>query len=273
MRVSLHAMTTSDGVELAVAAYPSADPAGVAAIYVHGVGSSFTTTPLREVADLLAGDGIGGIVMNTRGHDWVSSNRPDRRWIGAAFERFEDCRLDLAAGRGWLREQGATRIALVGHSLGALKVAYAQVFDPGVEVVGVALCSPPWIPNPEEWASGALPTQLARANALVTDGHPEHLLWEERPDGARVFSAATFVDKYTPGAATGIRAYVDRIAVPTLLLAGEAEPPIVRHIQELADRLPPATLHQQIVIPGADHLYTGRREAVAAALRRWLAAL
>lgn len=96
--MSLHSVITADQVELFLEYFPPHDAARPIVLYTHGVGSSFYSSPLRRIAELLARSGIGGAVLNNRGHDWLTMNRRDGRWLGAACERFEDCTLDIAAG-------------------------------------------------------------------------------------------------------------------------------------------------------------------------------
>ena len=49
--------------------------------------------------------------------------------LGAAYETVDDCRFDLLAWVAWLRQHVGPRVALAGHSLGAVKCLYAAAHD------------------------------------------------------------------------------------------------------------------------------------------------
>lgn len=164
-------------------------------------------------------------------------------------------------------------MVLAGHSLGGLKVAYTQAFAPHSKVVGLALCSPPRLPDEKFWDQQWFQEQLGRARRLADEGRPDELMFvamPNNPPGLKgVFSAATYLNKYGPEAATTLLRYVDRIAVPTLVLAGTEEAPLLDFARDVDRALGAGVRHRLIVVPGADHLYHGKEPEVAAALRSW----
>lgn len=263
-------VTTSDGLELQLGYIAPVDTGRPVLLCTHGVANNFASTPLRTVAELLAKRGIGAAILSNRGHDWLSMNRRDQRWIGAAYERFEDSALDLGAAAAWLRQQGHERIVLAGHSLGGLKVGYTAAHALPEGVVGVALCSAPRLPDDKFWDMAEYRKLLSEAERRVSEGRPEELMFVPMPTNTPalkgVFTAATYVNKYGPRASTTMLRYVERISPPTLVLAGTKEPPQLDFAREVA-RAIGATLAE---IEGADHLYSGREEAVAQALGAWL---
>ena len=96
---------------------------------LHGLGGNFYGSSLNlRLADALRDMGMAVAIVNTRGHDGISMNPVSGRaaTIGAAYEIVDDCRQDVAGWIGWLGERGYSQIALVGHSLGAIKALYAQ---------------------------------------------------------------------------------------------------------------------------------------------------
>jgi len=267
MAAEVHQLRTADDVGLTLA-YMPVPKSKLTVLCTHGVGSSFYMTTLFRVAQLLGEQGFSTAVLNNRGHDYLWMNRPDGRWLGASFERFEDCILDLEAAVGWLRERGHDRIVLAGHSLGCLKVAYTAAKRPELAPVALALCSGPRLPQ------GHNAEVLARAQDLVASDRPDELLFVPIPDEppvARVFTAATYVNKYAPEANTNILEIADQLRLPTLVLAGTEEPPMLAFAHDLQAALPNAA--PLATIDGANHFYAGRQEVVADVVGRWLGEL
>src|SRR4051794_37828289 len=113
MRGDLVQAATRDGVRLdgAFQKVPADKPRQLgldAVCLVHGTGGSFyTSTLLDELSERLLQLGCPVLRVNTRGHDLMSTAARGRVGIrqGAAYERVDDCRHDLAAWSGWLRER------------------------------------------------------------------------------------------------------------------------------------------------------------------------
>ena len=66
--------------------------------------------------------GLAVLRINTRGHDGMTQipGRKGSQQGGATWERISDCTLDLAAWLSFLQSREASRVALVGHSMGGL---------------------------------------------------------------------------------------------------------------------------------------------------------
>ena len=86
--VSLVRVRTRDGVFLDGLIVEPRRRRNVALVWVHGLGSVFSSgQPLiRALSTRLSTAGIAYLKLNTRGHDSVA--RGGRRLVGAAFERF-----------------------------------------------------------------------------------------------------------------------------------------------------------------------------------------
>ena len=98
--ISFVSAETSDGVKLDGVMFWNPEkelvsPVGL--VFVHGVAHNFYSTPLRYFAEHLADDGYRTLVMNTRGHDWISESQKGASLMGAAFELMEQSLLDLDA--------------------------------------------------------------------------------------------------------------------------------------------------------------------------------
>src|SRR5262245_11873913 len=95
-----------------------------AVCFIHGTGGNFYSSTLFEnLAQrfLMAGSAV--LRANTRGHDGISTAVTAKGAVrlGAAYEIVDECRQDLAALVGYLEETVGPRVALLGHSLGAVK--------------------------------------------------------------------------------------------------------------------------------------------------------
>jgi dienelactone hydrolase len=280
MLVDLVQATTRDGVRLD-GAFRAADAPALpldAAVCVHGTGGNYYSSTLFDaLAERLLALGVGVLRVNTRGHDLmcnVAAARGGRR-LGAAYEALDDCRHDLAAWLAWLRERGRPRIALVGHSSGAVKCLYAQAHEPDDAVRCVIALSPPrlshsWFAQSDK-AAAFLHT-FQQAQALVAAGEPNALLDVQLPLPF-VVTAAGYVEKYGPDERYNYLGFLGRLACPTLVTLGEVEV-----ANNMAFRGAPAAIAAAAprvrveTVAGADHFYAGAREALVARVEGWLRA-
>jgi pimeloyl-ACP methyl ester carboxylesterase len=242
--------------------------------WVHGLTGRFYEPHTVTIGRALATAGYPFVAGNNRGHDFGTTVRPrgaEPFLAGGAWERFDESPRDVAGWVGFAAGQAARGVVLVGHSLGALKVAYylAQRQDP--RVVGLVAASPPT-------GAGQLdPEALAWAERQVATGRGEDLV--PQPVRGRTFSAQTYLNR----ARANVDVYgfhrpeppVARIRCPLLALYGDAEPQVgtaadLETIRRNASAAPRVDLR---VFPGADHLYTGHEAEVAAALVAWIATL
>jgi len=271
--MDIHSITTSDQLELHLIYEPPSAADGLVLLGTHGVDSNFYNPPYLQLGRRLRQDGYGYAILNNRGHDRI--NRVGSHRLGSAYEVFEDCVLDIQAAVDWLVERGHRRVVLSGHSLGALKVTYAQVHQPHPAVIALAPCSGP--PLVEDYAPEDLQVWLQEAQGLVSSGRGQELIWArppaDRPGPLAPFSAATYVNKYAPEANTRILQYVDKVKVPSLFIAGAKEERFAKHARDLHAALngkAPSSMH---IIEGATHYYTENEEAVAQVFRDWLKGL
>jgi pimeloyl-ACP methyl ester carboxylesterase len=280
--VDLVQTTTRDGVRLdgifQSASIGSRSLPLDAVCFVHGTGSNFYSSTLFDAfAERLLGLGSAVLRINTRGHDLMSTAATGRggRRLGAAYEIVEDCRHDLAAWTEWLAQRSGPRVALIGHSLGAVKCLYALAHEPKLPVCCAVAVSPPRLSY--EWfcSSPEGPAFLqtyAEAEEQVRAGHPAALLEVKLPLPF-VVSAAGYLEKYGPDERYNYLRFVGSVSCPVLLTFGEIE---VRDnmafrgapqaLAEVRHRAPLAVE----VVPGADHFYTGVRDGLLERVASWL---
>jgi len=265
VNVELVLAKTADGMSL----HGILSPAGPAAkelpfdgaLLLHGVGSNFYQPRLlQELAEGLTERGVQTIRGNTRGHDTihtVMTNQGVRRQ-GAAYERIDECRLDIDAWLELLEQRGCRRVLLMGHSLGAIKAVYWQARQPRPLVGGLAAFSPPRLSAAAfEQGDGRdrYLESLSRAQQEVESGNAERLLEVAFPF-PMTMSAGTFIDKYA-AERYNVAELAGDLTCPALFTYAERElggPAFVNLPADVAGAK--ATLNVEIV-KGADHSYHG----------------
>lgn len=285
MIVDLVKTTATDGIRLDGALHvPSADAKNTidvdAILCLHGVASNFYgATMMEEIAPPLLELGAALLWANTRGHDNVHmsypSGRPRRQ--GAAYETVDECRHDIDAWVNFLVERGFSRIALLGHSLGAIKSVYSQAYQPHEAVSHVIAVSPPRLSYQafqNGMASARFFEAISTAEQHVEQGQPESLLEVGFPFPLLI-TAGGYVDKYGKAERYNILQFAHRLSCPTLFCYGANElerggvafaglPEALAELPWPNDNLSVAT------IPEADHVYTGLRAELAEAIVGWL---
>jgi pimeloyl-ACP methyl ester carboxylesterase len=251
-----------------------------AVVYLHGAGGNFYgSSLLRGFAPAVLASGVAVLSINTRGHDLAANLKTlhGGRRGGAAFEVVDECRHDVHGAVDWLTAQGLQHIALVGHSLGAIKAVYSQVFAPHSAVKFVVALSPPRLsyatfsagPRRDEFRE-----LIARAESHVAAGRPQELLEVTLPLPLLI-SAAAYLDKYGPDERYNIVNMAMQTSCPTLFTFGAQElasgnaafTGLDVAIRNLA-ATSPSPMDVEI-ISGADHFYTGCVPRLVHALLGW----
>lgn len=272
MQVELVRTTTRDTMVLDGVYHRSLSPTSNsadidAAVCLSGVGSNFYGSELIEsIAVRLTEVGIAALRVNTRGHDGVSTAKTASGGVlqGAAYETVDDCRHDVATWIDFLRKLGHQRIALVGHSLGALKSLYSQAFEPCDGVEHVLAISPPCLSYDSFRRSSQATSfqgSLATAQQFVAEGSPSMLFRATFPFPL-VISAATYIDKYGPGERYNFLKWATQIRCKVAFVFGgreiQSDNPAFSGIVEQIPALPwlgqPASVK---IIADANHNYTG----------------
>lgn len=95
-----------------------------ALIWLHGLSSKFysSQTLIKELSESCTKAGLGYFKFNNRGNNIVV--RGEKGLLGAGFEKFTDCVLDIQAVIRLAKSLGYKNIILAGHSTGANKALY-----------------------------------------------------------------------------------------------------------------------------------------------------
>ncbi|HEX5414495.1 MAG TPA: alpha/beta fold hydrolase [Chloroflexota bacterium] len=255
---------------------PDGEPArSLAVVWIHGLTGRFYEPHAVRIGRDLAARGYTFIVGNNRGHDagaLIHRSNGESELAGGYWERFEESLYDVAGWLNFAESQGFASVALVGHSLGALKVGYYQALRQDPRVRGLAAASPPI-------HAGRIDPELhARAVKLQAEGRSLEV-FNLGVLGVRPTSVQTLLSR----ARTNIDVYgfhtpdplVAKIACPLLVFWGTNEPmvggadnlPTVRQNAAAAPRVDTA------IVEGADHVYRGHEAEVAALLGGWVEGL
>ena len=272
---------TSDGIKLD--GFLAASPGQKVWIVGHGVNSSFySSSLLRELAELFSKLGYGCLLANNRGHDLCSlsfGTLPQR--IGSQFENVAECVHDFQAWQECLIRNQMVPYGLAAHSLGAVKGAFWLGGETALtQIKRFIALSPPRL-NTELIADGSkkgliFVEQLERARELCLAGEGDRIIRVRFPMPTWV-SAATFVDKYGSGHKYDYLNALERIEIPTLWAFGSIE--VTQgmknfrnadlEIRQVSER-DSLHHHRTSVIEGGDHSYAGVRSTLFEAISDWL---
>lgn len=283
--------TTNDGLRLDGLLYEAkgAPQLAMDAIVMHhSVGGTFYAPDFYEQAiDSLTARGVTVIRANNRGHDIINRHAaPDGSffYVGAAFEQIDDCRKDWKAWVDLAATRGARKVALWGHSLGAVKTIYYAGMDQDPRLAAAIASSPPRFNHAQYQTDSAewphLKAQIEEARALVAAGKGDTLLRVTKP-ASLIMSAAAYVDKYGTPDGFDYARFVPALRVPLLLTLGGAEgkqsrPGSARislfgaedYLRRLTDENPHMS---HAIIDGADHWYRGREDTLTRVVLDFLA--
>ena len=261
-------VTTADGVRLDGALWKPAGGPGArpGLLLVHGYAGNFYTGWPR-LAAALARQGYLTLALNMRDHDLTPQTSV-----------FEDNRLDIEAGVKLLVGRGASRVTLVGQSLGTNRVLFYQAETADPRVRGLVLMAGPG--NLLEWnirifGPGRALSVLAEAQRWIREGRGADLMLVDLgPLGKALYSANHVVSLRGPNTRSDPFQNIARIRVPILILHGTADrladPAVAEQLKTAAAAAPGAELH---MIPGAGHALTERVDDILPILAPWLEAL
>src|SRR5437870_8133805 len=272
--VSLVRLRTRDGVWLdGVIADPSRRRRRAALIWVHGLGSAFSSAQplIREMSTRLTAAGIGYFKFNNRGHDVVA--RRGKQLTGAAFERFGQSVEDIRAMVTLARARGYRRVILAGHSTGANKVLHYAARARDRRVSGIVLLGPISDAAAEAKRVGAreLRRRVAAAEKIARRD-PQALV----PREWGYWSAQRYVSLYRPGEVEDVFPYyrpnarwtaLRSVRLPIAAIVGSRDEFLDRPAQEVIDAFARhasgARSFTGAVVQGARHGFQSRERELA----------
>ncbi|MFC1600478.1 alpha/beta fold hydrolase [Patescibacteria group bacterium] len=208
-KMNVHYIRTSDDLRLLCVEYSSKNKE-LCVLFIHGMSGNFIENYFASVLGLwLSRSNLGFIYGHNRGYNHINDIATSEvekeggyktKRIGAMYEIFDECILDIDACLNKCIQLGYKKIILMGHSLGCNKVIYYLSKKKPSNVVGVVLTSPPdmvglakkpeYLPNYSEL--------YEEAKKNVDDGKPRRLLTSMIWDWYKL-SSQTFLNLFTDG--------------------------------------------------------------------------
>ena len=284
MQAELVRTTTRDGIRLDGALH-SASPAATrllgTAILVHGTGDNFYgSTALESLVASLCDFGFQVLRCNTRAHDGINTvkGRQGRFRSGAAYERVDDCRSDLAAWIEFSLSRCDKPILLCGHSMGAIKVLYSQAKEQNPMVRSIVAISPPQLSYSMIQKSKHRKQfdKIMLAAREKADRGLGNQLMDVRFPFPMVISAAAYVDKYGEAEQFNILRFISDVEQPVLFVYGAIElgSAMFAGLPDLVTQLRPEHLATTVqIIEGGNHNYHKRETELSAVVSGWVAEL
>jgi len=284
---------TSDDLKLQGVQYEP-EAKDVCVLFVHGMSGNMIENYFADLlGQRLAQSGIGFLYGHNRGYnhinDIATSKLKDKggyetKRLGATYEIFTDCLLDIDAWIEEVRKLGYRRVVLMGHSLGCNKTIYYFSQKKPDNVVGVILASPPdmigLVQKPEYQPNSSQLYQEAKEN--VAKGQPRELLssmiWDwynlSSQTFLSLFSENTEIDNLPILRKPDEFPQLASINVPILGFMGEYDDIVIRTLEEDMDliesRATRCPAFAKKYVPKASHTYDGAEERVSEIVLDWL---
>lgn len=292
IQFTLEEIITQDGLEHQGILHIPDNQDGKALLWIHGLTGTFYSNvkSMNFFAQEAAKSGIAFAAFHTRGHDYVASTHridPTKpsgyvyEAIGAGVEHFLDCIKDIDAALTFLAGKGLTKIILVGHSTGANKSCYyaGTVADP--RVIGVVLSGPMsdrYSATDEETSK----KHRAIMEQKIKEGKGDELLmgFDFFPLTPKrwmsLLSEGSPEDVFNYRDTEGALATFEKIKIPLLVMFGgsdeHADRP-VSEIQKAFDAHARSGHYKSVVVPGADHGFTGKEDVFVREVTAWAASI
>lgn len=285
---------SGQGVELSGFHAAASDDAPLL-LCLHGLSGGLDTSFVFDFLDSPGLQGCHLLTITCSGHGNIAMARAGEplayRLGGSAFEYFEDCVADLAAWVDYAAAHTRGPIVLLGHSLGASKVAHYLAQTQDARVQGLVLGSAPDLKGAFIALHGAERVQayLAQAQSMIDAGRGSSLMDESCVIGLlrQRVSAQTLINRFGDGKAADTfdfygrpagAAFQDlaRITVPVLAIYGQ-QGEIVgpggteQALALLRRHASRAASFDSLVVP-ANHWYMGAEQQAADGIAQWMAA-
>jgi pimeloyl-ACP methyl ester carboxylesterase len=226
---------------------------GTGVVFLHGKG-------------VWAGAFDGGIpaALEAEGAVAVSPEMPWSLWriYGATYE---EAMREIDTAVAGLKARGATRIVIIGHSLGAnAAIGYAARRH---GVAGVVALSPGHLPETAEMRARTAEA-IAQAHALLAAGEKSRRIWPDRIQGIPTFataSPAVYLSMFDPDGPAVIPKNTTALhGVPLLWVVGDSDPIFARGRDYAFSRAPKNPKSRYIEV-SAGHLtapWTARAQVI-----------
>jgi len=228
-------------------------------LMVHGTLAHGQMEIMRSMQELLRDAGYNSLAINlslgqdarTGMYDCDATHR----------HKHEDAVEEIAAWAGWLEEQGAERLVVLGHSRGGNQVARYLADDPAETVEKAVLMAP------QTWTAGeeakgyqasydtALQPLLDRAEMLVSEGKGDEVMEMDFiycPDTTA--TAASVVSYYREDPMMDTPTALGETDVPTLVIVAGADTTVTDLEEKMAERVGDEHI-EMTTVSGSDHMF------------------
>ncbi len=289
MKTTLKRIHTEDGLELVGLLYEPELPTDKVLVHVHGMGGNFYENKfLDNLSATLTNNGIAFFAFNNRGCESfkdltrISDGKRSFVRIGNAYEKFEDCLLDIKAAIDATSGWGFELVHLSGHSLGSPKTAYYLSETGDTRISSLLLLSPSDMVGLVQDQPARFESDNQKAQDLVRADKGKELLqnqiWDEYPISASsylsLFKSGSAVDIFNFHDPSGKLEALNRIRQPLFAVMGRKDSSLIVPIEETMERLTKAASNsikvETKILGDANHGYDGFEEQLAEAVLRWI---
>ena len=246
-------------------------------IHVHGLAGNFYENRFIDtLAKTYTNNGLAFLTFNNRGYGYITDllKGNDFAVIGACYERFKDCLLDIEGVINWVKEKGYSEIILEGHSYGCSKVLYYYHHKKDDSISKLVLLAPCDTPGETMKFLSTEEYNKAREESerLVKENKETELIDFSVMTNGKV-AAGTYYNDFLPGGENDFIRYrtgeksdiLNNVNIPVLVIFGDIDECVLtKPIDVIKDYLTNNIKDCNIrVIPGADHLYIGKFEELS----------
>jgi alpha-beta hydrolase superfamily lysophospholipase len=287
MKISLHRFVTEDSLELVGLLYEPNSATNKVLVHVHGMAGNFYENKFLDfIAKTLTSNGIAFFAFNNRGTEFIKDLykiEGDRRTIlriGNAYEKFEDCLIDIGAAIDFVQSKGFSIIHLSGHSLAGPKVAYYVAETKDARITSVIFLSPADMVGLARDKN--FERDVSTAKKMIAEGKGNEMLpfiiW-----GDCMLSADSYVNLSDESSKVAIFNFylpqdkletLGAITIPSITIMGRKDHVVQIPIETLMDRVKKAMTSapqvETIILGDADHAYNGYEQQLANTLKSWI---
>ncbi len=254
-------------------------------IHVHGINGNFYENHfLDTLATLYTKKGYAFLTFNNRGRGFVSDlmKNKERIILGACYEQFKDCLLDLDGVISWANKNNYNEIILQGHSYGCNKVSYYYTKRKNENIKSLILLSPCDMPNlAKKFLEKNEYDEAKKQSTKLTQENKEDSLIPFSFFATNYISAKTFYYDLLPNGENDFFRYrekstkskiLNEISIPVLAIFGETDSYVLTEDIDIVKEY----LKENIkigdvkIIPGADHSFTDKEQTLKNVIKDYL---
>ena len=283
MKQKLVRINSIDEIELPGILYIPDEDTDKIVIHIHGLNGNFYENRfLDALAKWYTDKNYTFLTFNNRGTGFITEllKWNDFTVIGGCLERFKDCILDIDGVMNWIKSKGYKDIILEGHSYGCNKVLYYYSHKKDNNIKKIVLLAPCDIPseckkflNEEEYKKAE-----EESTRLVKENMENELIDFSVMVNGKI-AAWTYYNDFLPNGENDFIRYRDgvnaksevlnSINISTLVIFGNEDECVLTEPIEVVESYLKNNLSDCNIqiIENADHLYTGKYEALGKIIR------